>query len=88
MKKLFLTVLVVLLLASSTLMYLPAARAQSSSPIIEWKGWSIGSYYETVGFVGDTISANIRMSEEASGHGRIRIMRDIWLGSDEEMTKA
>ncbi len=84
MKKLFLTVLVVLLLASSTLMYLPAARAQSSSPIIEWKGWSIGIYYETVGFIGDTISANLRMSDEPPGHYRIRIMRDVELWPDQE----
>jgi len=85
MKKLAL--LIALLLIGATLLESISIVKANPSPVIEWKGWSIGSYYETVGFVGDTISANIRMSEESSGHYRIRIMRDLDLWQDEEITK-
>ena len=78
---------IALLLISATLLESISIVKANPSPIIEWKGWSIGSYYETVGFIGDTLRANVRINEEPSGHYRIRIMRDIWLGSDEEMTK-
>jgi len=84
MKKLAL--LIALLLISATLLESIAIVQANPSPIIEWKGWSIGSYYKTVGFVGDTISANIRMADESSGHYRIRILRDKFL-SDEEIKK-
>jgi hypothetical protein len=85
MKKLVLAVALLLIVA--TLLEPIFIVKADPSPIIEWKGWSIGSYHETVGFVGDTVIASIRMSDEPSGHYRIRIMRDIDVWPDEEMTK-
>jgi hypothetical protein len=84
MKKLALVI--TLLLISATLLEPISIVKANPSPIIEWKGWSIDSYAVTVGFVGDTIRADIRMNDEPSGHYRIRIMRDIDTWPDEEMT--
>jgi len=86
MKRVLLTVLVVFLLSSSTLMYLPAAKAQTSSPIIEWKGWWIGSSQVTYALSGQTVVAKVRINSEPSGHYRMRIMRDIANWPDAEVS--
>jgi murein tripeptide amidase MpaA len=83
MKKII-SVLAILLLSSSILDFAPPIMA-ISSPTVEWKGWTIGGYTETVGFVGDIVVAHIRMNAEPPGHYRIRIMRDIELWPDQEM---
>ena len=83
MKKII-SVLAILLISSSILDFAPSVMAMSS-PTVEWKGWTIGGYTETVGFVGDIVVAHIRMNAELPGHYRIRMMRDIELWPDQEI---
>ncbi len=74
----------VLLMSSVFLASAPPVAANGTTQTFEWYGWWIDDSKVTVATVGDIVTAKLRISNEPSGHYRIRIMRDIawWIDSE------
>jgi hypothetical protein len=80
-------VIVLILMTSVFFVFTPTVQADSSSQTIEWKGWWIKGVNVVAAFIGDTVTAKVRINNEPSGTYRIRVMRDIELWPDEEIAK-
>ena len=85
MKKAIAFVPALLMIFSTLLVFTPVTYASDSSETIEWKGWwRPDDVRITVAVIGETVTAEVRITNEPSGRYRMRIRRDRgW--SDEDI---
>lgn len=85
MKKMSALAIIILLALQTFVVILPQVKAASQT--IEWKGWWVGHVMVSEAYVGEMVTAQVRILNEASGYYRVRIMRDIAHLGDVEVEK-